>query len=142
MTDEQYPATTPAHPGLAPYLRNSSDPEPMPKPPTNRAAIYVKATLGHSPDGAEPATQMAEAEEFCKVRHLDVTARYSDEPRDRQQFQRMLGDATGEDPRFDHVVVWKLCYFAWDLDDSIHARDTLAASGVRLLSVKERLPNG
>ena len=85
---------------------------------------------------------MAEAEEFCKVRHLDVTARYSDEPRDRQQFQRMLGDATGEDPRFDHVVVWKLCYFAWDLDDSIQARDTLAASGVRLLSVKERLPNG
>ena len=56
MTDEQYPATTPAHPGLAPYLRNSRDPEPMPKPPTNRAAIYVKATLGHSPDGAEPAT--------------------------------------------------------------------------------------
>lgn len=114
----------------------------MPKPPTNRAAIYVKSTAGSSPEGSDPHTQMSEAEEYCKTRDLDVAARYSDPPRDRQEFQRMMDDATGEDPQFDHVVVWKLRYFAWNLDESIQARDKLAASGVRLLSVKERLPKG
>ena len=53
----------------------------------------------------------------------------------------MMNDATGENPPFDHVVVWKLRYFAWNLDESIQARDQLAASSVRLLSVKEKLPN-
>ena len=114
----------------------------MPKPPTNRAAIYVKSTAGSSPEGADPHTQMSEAEEYCKTRDLDVAARYSDPPRDRQEFQRMMDDATGKDPQFDHVVVWKLRYFAWNLDESIQARDKLAASGVRLLPVKERLPKG
>ena len=112
----------------------------MPTPPTNRAAIYVKATTVSSPDGAEPAAQLADAEEFCRERDLDVAARYSDEPGSRIEFHRMLADATGDNPRFDHVVVWKLRYFAINLDESIQARDQLAANGILLLSVKEKLP--
>ena len=113
----------------------------MRKPAVNRAAIYVQGTAGNSPDGAERPTQMEESEEFCGQKGLNVTARYSDEPMSRQEFQRMMNDATGENPPFDHVVVWKLRYFAWNLDESIQARDQLAASSVRLLSVKEKLPN-
>ena len=110
------------------------------KPTVNRAAIYVKANAGNSPDGAERPTQMDESEELCKQRALDVAARYSDEPRSCQEFQRMMDDATGDKPPFDPIVVWKLRYFAWSLDESILARDKLAASGIRLLSVKEKLP--
>ena len=69
-----------------------------------------------------------------------MAVRYSDEPSSRQEFQKMMDEATGENPPFDHVVVWKPRYFAWNLDESIQARDQLAASGVRLLSVKEKLP--
>ena len=113
----------------------------MRKPSVNRAAIYVKATAGSSPDGADRPTQMHEAEEFCTARELDVAAGYSDEPRSRQEFQRMMNHATGENPPFDHVVVWKLRYFAINLDESIQARDQLAANGIRLLSEKVELPN-
>ena len=112
----------------------------MQKTPANRgAAIYVKANAGASPEGAEPETQMAESEEFCRHRGLDVAARYRDDLKSREEFQRMMADAGSERPRFDHVVVWKLRYFAWSLEESVLARDKLAANGVRLLSVKERL---
>ena len=51
----------------------------------------------------------------------------------------MMADATGEQPPFDHVVVWKLRYFAWSLEESVLAQEKLAANRVRLLSVKDRL---
>ena len=112
----------------------------MRQPLINRAAIYVKATAGNSREGAERSTQMDEAEQFCKERGLHVTARYSDDQGVREEFRKMMGDATGQNPPFDHVVVWRLRYFAWDLDESIQARNQLAANGIRLLSVKEQLP--
>ncbi len=51
----------------------------------------------------------------------------------------MMAQATGREPRFDHVVVWKLTYLAWSLEESVLARGPLAASGVRVVSVKDRL---
>ena len=111
----------------------------MQKTAANRAAIYVKANARASPEGAEPETQMTESEEFCRHRGLDVAARYRDDLKSREEFQRMMADAGSERPPFDHVVVWKLRYFAWSLEESVLARDKLAANGVRLLSVKERL---
>ena len=94
----------------------------MQKTTVNREAIYVKVNAGNSPDGAEPHTQMLESEEFCKSRALDPTVRYSDELNSRKEFQRMMSDATGENPPFNHVVVWKLRYFAWSLDPSWHRK--------------------
>ena len=49
-----------------------------------------------------------------------------------------MADATGERPPFDHVVVWKLKYFALALEESVLCRDRLARNRVRLISVKER----
>ena len=95
----------------------------MQKTAVNLAAIYVKATAGHTPDGAEPDAQMAESEEFCKSKGMDVGPRYSDDLRSREQFQRMMADATGENPQFDHVVVWKLRHFTWSLEESVLARE-------------------
>ena len=85
---------------------------------------------------------MDESEEFCKERALDVAVRYSDDLKSREEFQRMMHVATGENPPFDHIVVWKLRYFAWSLDESILARDfELAANGMRLAGrMKEKLP--
>ena len=58
-------------------------------------------------------------------------ARYSDDLESREEFQRMMADATGGNPPFDHDVVWNLRYFAWSLGESVLARETLAANGVR-----------
>ena len=52
----------------------------------------------------------------------------------------MMTEATGGEARFDHVVVWRLRYFAWSLEESVLAQQKLTDNGVRLLSVKERLP--
>ena len=113
----------------------------MQRTAVNRAAIYVKANAGNSPEGAEPDAQMAESEEYCRLRGLDIAERYNDRLMGREEFQRMMADATRENPPFDHVVVWKLRYFAWSLDESVLARDKLVANGVQLLSVKERMPD-
>ena len=138
--DEQDPETTPAPPALSHAINAQEGIKEMQRTAVKRAAIYVKANAGSSPEGAERETQMAESEGLCKDRGLDVEARYSDDPMSREEFQRMMADATSENPQFDHVVVWKLRYFSWSLDESVLARDKLAASGVRLLSVKEKLP--
>ena len=99
--------------------------------PSTGAAIHVKANAGNSPDSAVPEKQLAESEEFCKNRRLDVGARYSDDLESRDEFQRMMAATTGGNPPFDHAVVWKLRYFAWSLGESVLARETLAANGVR-----------
>ena len=52
-----------------------------------------------------------------------------------------MAEATDGELRFDHVVAWKLKYFASSLEDSVLTREELSASEVRLLSVKERLAN-
>ena len=111
----------------------------MQKTATNRTAIYVKANAGNSPDGAERETQIAESEELCRNKGLNVVARYDDDLNSRGEFQGMMADATGENPSFDHVVVWKLRHVAWSLEESILARNRLRACGMRLLSVKGRL---
>ena len=53
----------------------------------------------------------------------------------------MMAGATGKAPRFDNVLVWKLRYFAWGLEESVLAQQKLTASKVRLLSVKDRIPD-
>ena len=111
----------------------------MPIPALNRAAIYVKANGWKSPDAAEVDVQMAEAEDYCKGRGLEVSARYSDGLGCRDSFHRMMADAESDEPQFDHVVVWKLVYFAWRMEESILAQEKLRANGVRVLSVKERM---
>ena len=111
----------------------------MPTPTLNCAAIYVKGNGWKSPDAAEVDVQMAEAEDYCKGRGLQVSARYSDGPRRRDSFHRMMADAESDEPQFDHVVVWKLVYFAWSMEESILAQEKLRANGVRVLSVKESM---
>ena len=112
----------------------------MPTPALNCAAIYVKANGWKSPDADEVDVQMAEAEDYCKGRGLEVRARYSDGLRCRDSFHRMMADAESGEPQFDHVVVWKLIYFAWTIEESVLARGKLSANGVRVLSVKESIP--
>ena len=103
----------------------------MQKTAVNRSAVYVKANAGNSPDGAEPETQLAESEEFCKNSGLGVATRYNNDLESRETFQGMMADATGENVPFDHVVVWKLRYFARSLKESVLARERLRACGMR-----------
>ena len=68
-----------------------------------------------------------------------MAARYSDDLMSREDFQRKMAGATGGNPPFGHVVVSKLRRFAWALEESVLARQRLAANRIRVLSVKEKL---
>ena len=107
-----------------------------------QAAIYVRETTRLGPDGADAQTQMAEAHEYCRTKGLEVAAWYTDGLNKRNEFHKLMDDATGREPTFNHVVVWKLMYFAPMLEESVLSRDKLKKNGIRLLSVRERVPEG
>ena len=104
----------------------------------NKAAIYVKEPAPPHPEGADAGRQLTEAHEFCETKGLEVAALYQDNTGSREQFQRMMADATSEGRPFDHVVVWKLMYFAMIEELSILARDQLEAHGARVPSLEEK----
>ena len=103
----------------------------------NKVAIYVKEPAQTHPEGADAERQIAEAEKYCETKGL--TVRYQDQGSSREEFQCMIADTTKDERSFDHVVVWKLMYFAQMLEESILARDKVEAHEVKLLSVRERL---
>ena len=78
----------------------------------NRAAIYVNEPARSHPDGADAQTQMTEALEYCAGKGLGASAQYEDRSGSRNEFQRMMADATSAERPYSHVVVWKLMYFA------------------------------
>ena len=43
---------------------------------------------------------------------MGVGAWFGDPKDGRGGFRQMMAEASGREPRFDHVVVWKLRYFA------------------------------
>ena len=79
---------------------------------------------------------MAETVEFCEARSLGISAWFGDPKDGRDGFRRMMAEATGGEPRFDHVVLWRLVYFALTLEESVLEQKKLRARGIRLLSVK------
>ena len=113
----------------------------MQRTTVNKAAIYVNEPARSHPDGADAQRQLAEALEYCQAKRLEVVVHYRDEQGSREEFQTMMTDADPEHRPFDHVIVWKLMYFALMIEESILGRDRLAAHGIRLLSGTERSPN-
>ena len=74
---------------------------------------------------------------FCLAEKFKITTRYYDPPRDRRQFDWMMGEATDDEPPFDVIVVYKLRNFSWSLDETVLCRARLKANGVSLLSTAE-----
>ena len=102
-----------------------------------QAAIYVKEAAGYPEGENTPEHQTRECESYCGVHGLRITVRYYDRPGSRQDFQRMMEDATGDAPPFDTIVVWKLRNFSWSLEETVLCRDRLSANGVALVSTTE-----
>ena len=101
------------------------------------AAIYVKEAAGYPEGENTRELQTRECESYCGVHGLQITARYYDSPGSRQDFQRMMEDATKDAPPFNTIVVWKLRNFSWSLDETVLCRDRLSANGVTLVSTTE-----
>ena len=88
----------------------------MDKKALNLAAIHVKAPVRVSQHDAERQVQMPRRWSSARDAAWGVGAWFGDSKNSREGFRRMITEATGTEPRFDHDVVWKLRYFAWGLE--------------------------
>ena len=76
--------------------------------------------------------------EYCLTRGLTVADIFSDTAGARNEFTKMIAEATRDDSTLDYIVVWKLQLFSISLEESIELRDKLRRVGTRLVSTTEK----
>jgi len=105
-----------------------------------RAVGYCRFSSEQQRDGFSIEAQERAVREYCEKKGYSLSRFYVDEAKsgtrdDREQFQRMIGDA--EDRAFDVIVVHKLDRFSRNVYDFEVYRKKLGDVGVQLVSVIE-----
>lgn len=105
-----------------------------------RAVGYCRFSSEQQRDGFSIEAQKRAIKEYCEKKGYSLSRFYVDEAKsgtrdDREQFQRMIGDA--EDRAFDVIVVHKLDRFSRKFYDFAVYEKKLGDSGVQLVSVVE-----
>ena len=103
-----------------------------------KAAIYVRDPLTTTGSIISNEDQETACREYCLSRDLTVSATFRDTAGSREEFTRMISEATGDDSILDFIVVWKLNRFSMSLEETIVLRDKLRRVGTRLISTTER----
>ena len=103
-----------------------------------QAAIYVRDPI--TPDGniISKEDQEATCLNYCLNRGLTISATFRDTDGSRDEFTRMISEATQDDSPLDFIVVWKLHRFSMFLEETIELRDKLRRVGTRLVSTTEK----
>ena len=102
------------------------------------AAIYVRDPLSAPGSIISKEDQETACREYCQARGLRVSATFIDTVGSRDEFTRMISEATRDDSTLDFIVVWKLNRFSMSLEETIKLRDTLRRVGTRLVSTTEK----
>ena len=89
-----------------------------------------------------PLTQRTTCREYCLSRDLTVSATFGDTAGSRDEFTRMISEATRNHSPLDYIVVWKLDRFSMSLEETIELRDNLRRVGTRLVSTIEKGVDG
>ncbi len=103
-----------------------------------KAAIYVRDPLTTTGSMISKKDQETACREYCQARGLTVSATFRDTADSRDEFTRMISEATRDDSTLDFIVVWKLNRFSMSLEETIELRDKLRRVGTRLVSTTER----
>ena len=77
-----------------------------------QAAIYVRDPLTKAGNIISKEDQETACRAYCLAKDLTVSATFTDEAGDSDQFDTMIAQATGPDAPFDAIVVWKLHRFS------------------------------
>ena len=103
-----------------------------------QAAIYVRDPI--TPHGTIISNEHQEiaCRDYCQARGLTVSATFMDTADTRNEFKRMISEATRDDSTLDYIVVWKLNRFSMSLEETIDLRDKLKRVGTKLVSTIER----
>ena len=103
-----------------------------------QAAIYVRDPLTTPGSIISKEDQEKACHDYCKARGLTVSATFSDTAGTRDEFTKMISEASRDDSTLDYIVVWKLNRFSMSLEETIELRDKLRRVGTRLVSTTER----
>ena len=103
-----------------------------------KAAIYVRDPLPASGSIISKEDQETACREYCLSRDLTVSATFRDTAGSREEFTRMMSEATRDYSVLDFIIVWRLNRFSMFLEETIELRDTLRGVGTRLVSTTER----
>ena len=73
-----------------------------------QAAIYVRDPLTIPGSIISKEDQEKACRDYCKARDLTVSATFRDTAGSRDEFTRMISEATRDHSPLDYIVVWKL----------------------------------
>jgi DNA invertase Pin-like site-specific DNA recombinase len=104
-----------------------------------RVAIYARVSTNN---GQDPAMQIRELREHCKLRGWKLSDEYVDKgisgaKDSRPELNRLMNDAHRR--RFDVVAVWKFDRFARSVSHLLRALETFRALGIEFLSLCENV---
>ena len=116
----------------------------MPDEPQEECVAYARYS-SHNQKDTSIEDQVRDIETYCRLNNLKLVKVYADRhltgtTDKRPQFQQMLKDAAHA--RWRYVVVWKTDRFARNRYDSATYKYRLKKHGIRVLSVKESIPDG
>ena len=103
-----------------------------------KAAIYVRDPLPGPGSIISKEDQETTCRQYCQARGLTVSATFIDTAGTRNEFTRMISEATRDDSTLDFIVVWKLDRFSMSLEETIELRDKLRRVDTKLVSTTER----
>ena len=103
-----------------------------------KVAIYVSAPLPAPGSIISKEDQEIACREYCQARGLTVSATFIDTAGTRNEFTRMISEATRDKSTLNFIVAWKLNRFSMSLEETIELRDTLRGIGTRLISTTKR----
>lgn len=109
-----------------------------------KAVIYARYSSENQREESIEG-QLRDCREYAEYNGIEIVGTYIDrafsaKTDNRPDFQRMIHDSFLR--QFEAVLVWKLDRFARNRYDSAFYRYTLNKNGVKILSVKENIPDG
>ena len=103
-----------------------------------QAAIYVRDPLTTAGTIISNEDQETACRDYCRERGLIISATFRDTAGTRDDFTRMISEATQDTSPLDCIVVWKLNRFSMSLEETIELRDKLKRVNTKLVSTTER----
>jgi len=112
-------------------------------------SLYARVSTTQQAQKEVPIkSQIDEMREWCATNGYTVAEDFifADQGKtgvndDRPQFQEMIALASRKPPLFQYILVWDFSRFARNQDDSMLHKAILNKNGVRVLSVKDNIPD-
>ena len=102
---------------------------------SEQATLYARDSAGNQDSSEARDAQLKGVREYAAKNELEPVKEYTDTGGGRDQFERMMADATQENPPFQQILVYDLGRFPRSPQEFREQRARLEADGVTLRSL-------